>query len=223
MKIVKNIADSIDQYAFGQFEEYFGSNEQEKAIFENGVLARLKGSYPNNPELIKKRLDEIIKAGFNASDLSRYLRSACIAEENPLRKLTYQEILTIIGEKPLQNGQNIYHFSNRKHKIGFEGHAGMCFTDEDDLWTVESGSLDKAEKVYSHTCEVLRPEGILDHTAIALAGDPENLRDKVIMEEFFGDMAYSKQLRWYELKDIGSIRVVEVKPALNRLKNPRNY
>jgi hypothetical protein len=202
--------DDIVKSALKEFEYTFGRNELHN--FKYHVLDVLVGFYHKQPETLKKRINQTIATAQLTSDLHHYLKVACIAEGED-RNLTYNEALQIIGERPLYKGDSIYHFSNTEHPLGFQGHEKMCFSSKKSLDSITTDSINEELPIYSHTCEVLKPEDILDHSAIAIM---EENRDVVIEEALISPISRKDPIkrkesaRWYETKGVGAINVVSV-------------
>ena len=195
-----------------KFESYFGTDPTIREAFKECVINVLKDVYRDNPERFKERLTEVIERGNEVYDLNRYLRVACI-DEGEDKPLGYEEALMIIGPKPVKKGDTLYHFSHKRHLIGFHGHEGMCFTSEDDFSSIASDSVDRTEPVHSHVCIVLNPKKILDHHAKALL-EGISRRDELIEDCMFFVEEDPYNPRWYEAKGKGAIEVVSLKQVI---------
>jgi len=206
--------DEACEEAANRFTHNFGTDVGEHDIFKLYVLDSLRRVYADDPVKLLKRATQIVKQGMNALDLIRYLTCACIAEGED-RKVTYEEALKIVGERPLKKGEKIYHFSNTQHKVGFRGHIGMCFNSEDKLSGVVTDSIDYSMPIYMHTCEVVKPKGLIDHDAKAYTNET---RDVVIAEVLLEGARFDPLRRWYEQKGKEAIRVVDVRELTRREK-----
>ena len=199
---------NIIKKAYEEFRDSFGEDSEDFEVFRDRVVRPLLRVYGGNSEKLDSRLNEIIDNGYNkATDLGHYLDVACIGEGED-RPLTYEEAVRVLGERPVEAGDKIYNFSNRELSEGYKGHKRMCFTSEGDITSVESESIDLSVPLYKHTCEVVDPSKILDHTAIAKtgAGSAREVIEDVLLS---GDLL--EDFRWYEASDVGAIRVTEVK------------
>jgi hypothetical protein len=204
--------DEACEKAVGKFTKNFGTDRTEHKIFRDSVLDKLREVYANDPARLLERATEIADTGMKAPDLMRYLDCACIAEGED-RNITYEEALQIIGPRPLAKKEKIYHFSNQQHRIGFKGHVKMCFTSENSIKGVVTDAIDYSKPVFMHTCEVVKPNGFIDHDAEAYTSEK---RDTVIAEVLLDAAIFNASKRWYEQKDENAIKVVEVRNLTRR-------
>jgi len=191
--------------ARARFKEMFGCQEKEQRAF-NLALNTLIDIYRKDSKQLKQRIEEILLEGYNrAADLAQYLGACRIAEGRD--SLSYEEIIKIIGVVPLKIGEPLYHFSNKQHKIGYEGHRGMCLSTSNDLGSVVA-NVDLGNEIYRHTCIIRNPSLLLDHDAKTL------YKNKVhpikIIEEFLLDSPRRKIDRWFEVKKKGAISVYSI-------------
>jgi hypothetical protein len=199
--------DDACKIAIEKFTQNFGTDPAEHKVFIEHVLDPLRCIYAKKPARLLERAAEIADAGMNALDFMHYLACACITEGED-RNVTYEEALQIIGARPLSKGEDIYHFSNKRHRKGFRGHPGMCFTSEDSVRNIVTDSLDFSQPVYMHTCEVENPNGLSDHDAQAYTSEK---RDIVVAEVLLDAARFDPSKRWYEQKDEGAVKVVAVR------------
>jgi len=205
--------DEACKKAVDKFTENFGTDPVEHKIFEDSVLDILRKVYSKNTARLLERAIEIADKGMYARDLMHYLDCACIAESED-RNITYEEVLQIIGPRPLKKGENIYHFSNKRHRIGFRGHSKMCFTSETDINDV-SAEIDYARPIYIHTCEVIKPKGLLDHDAVAFS---HARIEEAIADVLLEGGQFKTSRRWYEQSKKEAIKVISVKELGRRAK-----
>ncbi len=207
-------SNPLIEVGWASYEEYFGRQEQEVAAFRDHVMTTLERVYGDQPERFRQRLHEILELGMQVKNdlIKRYFRVACLAEGED-RELSPEEVLQIIGERPLKRGDKIYHFSAIKRAIGFEGHKRMYFSSSPNRRDVEADNLNKAEmkglSIWRHTCVVQEPDSIIDHDAHALTAES---RDSLIREYILGKL--KEEARWYIVQKKGAIKVVLVEKVL---------
>ena len=180
-----------------------------------GIMSALQKAYPADISRQKQRLQEISEGALKLvrhwekpEFLPHYFNVATIGEgEN--RRITYEEALQITGEEPVELGQSLYHFSNRKHPVGFEGHPAMYLTASPDFDSVESHGIEGSQPTFRHTCKVVVPSLIVCIEANDSAGRKspvESVRNSLIDEFAFRPDTN----RWYKTTKQGGIEVVKV-------------
>ena len=118
-------------------------------------------------------------------------------------------ILNLIGEKPLEKGQNLYHFSNIQHE---REHIGMCLTDDTDFLRVDTDSIDYGLPIYMNTFRVVDPAGLKNHSASKLLEHINNAPTQSQQNDLLvkGVMEWRRRYdRWYEVVEPGAIKLIE--------------
>ena len=90
----------------------------------------------------------------------------------------------------------------------------MCFTSEKNIRNVVTDAIDYSKPIYRYTCEVVEPQGLIDHNAEAYTCET---RDVVIAEVLI-EQRFDPAKRWYEQKDEGAIRIISTKKLSRREK-----
>jgi len=201
--------DYIVQHARTDFAEVFSEDADIKAFNEH-IVPKIVEAYSNDPQRMKSRFDEIMNYGFRVhpDHMVDYLRVASVAEgvEDILNS---DQVLAIIGERPLSVGKVIYHFSNTEHPVGFEGHRGMRFTSKNNINDVEE-DIDSSNQIYVHHCEVIKPDLIIDHTAVGIQ-QWEITKQELLDDIFDPTGRYDPyDSRWYEATLPGAIKVKKI-------------
>jgi len=195
----------IRRSARAEFKKLFGSKKSEQRAF-NLALETMEEVYENNPEQLRRRIGEVLIEGYEkARDLTRYFSALVIAEGKS--ELSLEEIIKIIRVVPLRVGKPLYHFSNKQHEIGYEGHKGMCFTKSRDFRDVVA-NINLEDKIYCHTCLIKRPEWLFDHDAQTLYEN--KVPPSEIINIFLLDTERRRSDRWFEAKRKGAIVVYSV-------------
>ena len=162
------------------------NNEMQKHSL--GIMSALQKAYPADFSRQKQRLQEIREEALKLvlhwgkpEFLPNYFSVATIGEgEN--RRITYEEALQITGEEPVELGQSLYHFSNKKHPVGFEGHPAMYLTASPDFDSVESHGIEGSQPTFRHTCKVVVPSLIVCIEANDAAGKRDKTQVYVVRD-----------------------------------------
>ncbi len=189
------------------------NNEMQK--HSPGIVSALQKAYTADAGRQDQRLTEIKQTAIRLlqhfrkpGQLPLYFKVAALGEGDA-RPMTYDEAMQFTGEIPAVEGQDVYHFSNEKHDIGFQGYKKMFFTGEPNLETVATIEIDEHKAIYRHTAKVTKPSLLLCDSArlASLSKRPVWETRNGLIEEY---VFMPEKTTGYVLDKPGGISVVNV-------------